>query len=117
MAGKRTLDAAGKPLRRRGRFSTPADRAAARKESKTSSDVVDKLHKRAVKVGAAHPAVDFLVFSRSVTDKKPRASWGACAGAASTLATVLRPLALRTVRWIPQVAHASSRTRSLRRSS
>jgi hypothetical protein len=93
MGRERTRDPTAPKPRRRGHFATEADRAAARKESKTSSEVVKKLHIRAHKVGAAHPGVDFVVFTRSVTDKKPAATWGACAGAASKLATVLRPLA------------------------
>lgn len=108
MGGTRTLDASGRPLRRRGHFATDADRAAARKETKKSSEVVKKFHVRADKVGAAHPGVDFLLFTRSVTDKKPTATWGACSGAASKLATVLRPLVLRTVRWFlrwPALCH------------
>ena len=107
MGGTRTFDAFGRPLRRRGHFVTEADRAAVRKETKKSSEVVNKFHVRADKVGAAHPGVDFLLFTRSVTDKKPTATWGACAGAATKLATVLSEAARASNHaLVPQVARA-----------
>ena len=98
MGGRRAPDAVGLPPRRRGLLTDPAAKRAARKAAKESSAAFGRLHERVKVLGAAHPGIDFVFLSLSMTDKKPAADWGACTGAALRLAAVLTSQA--TLTWV-----------------